>query len=243
MKWQDSTKVIITQKLHRIRNWEFQNMWNGMCTIEMIENLKIENSTKMWVCAISPYERFSHYRPKCIFEVMTESICHTFLLFSLYFSSFNRQYLKLVIMDISVFASKLFIYTLCFYSTSIRSYTRHEPKVRMLKTLFNIVEAPFKLFLNFDVCVVWWCSDEQINSQEYSSFEIYAVTIKIPTLYDWISPLNKWSGSPFIQTQQSMAKWVTFLSIFTSLKHLMVILRCNVFQGFILYTSLDQRHW
>ena len=28
-----------------------------MCTIEMIENLKIENSTKMWVCAISPYER------------------------------------------------------------------------------------------------------------------------------------------------------------------------------------------
>ena len=32
-------------------------MWNGMCTIEMIENLKIENSTKMWVCAISPYER------------------------------------------------------------------------------------------------------------------------------------------------------------------------------------------
>ena len=59
MKWQDSTKVggIITQKLHRIRNWEFQNMLNGMCTIEMIENLKIENSTKMWVCAISPYER------------------------------------------------------------------------------------------------------------------------------------------------------------------------------------------
>ena len=57
MKWQDSTKVIITQKLHRIRNWEFQNMWNGMCTIEMIENLKIENSTKMWVCAISPYEQ------------------------------------------------------------------------------------------------------------------------------------------------------------------------------------------
>ena len=32
-------------------------MLNGMCTIEMIENLKIENLTKMWVCAISPYER------------------------------------------------------------------------------------------------------------------------------------------------------------------------------------------
>ena len=29
----------------------------------------------------------------------------------------------------------------------------------------NIVEAPFKK-LNFDVCVVWWCSDGPINSQE-----------------------------------------------------------------------------
>ena len=28
-----------------------------MCTIEMIENLKMENSTKMWMSAISPYER------------------------------------------------------------------------------------------------------------------------------------------------------------------------------------------
>ena len=26
-----------------------------------------------------------------------------------------------------------------------------------LKTLFIIVEAPFKRLLNFDVCVVWWC--------------------------------------------------------------------------------------
>ena len=32
------------------------------------------------------------------------------------------------------------------------------------KTLFNIVEAPFKTILNFDVCVVWWCSDGPINS-------------------------------------------------------------------------------
>ena len=48
-----------------------------------------------------------------------------------------------------------------------------------LKTLFNIVEAPLKKWLNVDVCVVWWCSDGPINSQEYNSFEIYAVTIKI----------------------------------------------------------------
>ena len=39
-------------------------MWNGMCTIEMIENLKIENSTKMWMCAISPYGgRFRGFKP------------------------------------------------------------------------------------------------------------------------------------------------------------------------------------
>ena len=29
----------------------------------------------------------------------------------------------------------------------------------LLKTLFNIVEDRFKRLLNFDVCVVWWCSD------------------------------------------------------------------------------------
>ena len=46
MKWQDSIKVIITQNLHQIRNWEFHNMLNGMSTIEMIENLKIENLTE-----------------------------------------------------------------------------------------------------------------------------------------------------------------------------------------------------
>ena len=40
-----------------------------------------------------------------------------------------------------------------------------------LKTLFNIVEAPFKKVLNFDICVVWWCSDGPINSQEYKSLK------------------------------------------------------------------------
>ena len=49
----------------------------------------------------------------------------------------------------------------------------------MLKTLFNIVEGPFKKLLNFDVCVVWWSSDGPLNSQEYKSFGIYAVSIKI----------------------------------------------------------------
>ena len=57
-------------------------------------------------------------------------------------------------------------------------------------TYKNRLEYPFKdivltllrLHLNFfyfDVCVVWWCSDGPINSQEYKSFKIHAVTIKI----------------------------------------------------------------
>ena len=61
-----------------------------------------------------------------------------------------------------------------------------------LKTLFNIVEAPFiKLFMNFDVCVVWLCSDGSLNRQEYKSFEIYAVSIKksMTEYHHWINEL------------------------------------------------------
>ena len=47
------------------------------------------------------------------------------------------------------------------------------------KALFNIVEAPFKKLLNSDVCVVWWCSNGPVNSQEYKSFDFYTVSIKI----------------------------------------------------------------
>ena len=60
-----------------------------------------------------------------------------------------------------------------------------------LKTLFNIVEASLKKLWNFNVCVVWWCSDGPLNSQEYKSFEIYAVSLKISmTEYPyWINEL------------------------------------------------------
>ena len=60
-----------------------------------------------------------------------------------------------------------------------------------IKTLFNIVEAPFKKKLNFDVCVVWWCSTGPINSQEYNSFEIYTVSFKISMTeyHHWINGL------------------------------------------------------
>ena len=60
-----------------------------------------------------------------------------------------------------------------------------------LKTLFNIVEAPLKKWLNFDVCVVWWCSDGPLNSQEYERFEMYPVSIKIymTEYHHWINDL------------------------------------------------------
>ena len=61
-----------------------------------------------------------------------------------------------------------------------------------LKTLFNIVEAPFNKILEFFVCVVWWCSDGPINSQEYKSFEIYGVTIKSLSRYLWLNRLILW---------------------------------------------------
>ena len=51
------------------------------------------------------------------------------------------------------------------------------------------MKAPLKKKLNCDVCVVWWSSDGPINSQEYKSFEIYAVTIKISMTeyHHWIN--------------------------------------------------------
>ena len=61
MEWQDSIKVIITQKLHQIRNWEFHNMLYGMSTIEMIENLIIENLTENRVI-----RRFGWPPTKCV---------------------------------------------------------------------------------------------------------------------------------------------------------------------------------
>ena len=70
--------------------------------------------------------------------------------------------------------------------------------------LFNIVEAPFKQLLNFNGCVVWWCSDGPIYSQEYQSFEINAVTIKISMTeyHHWINGQTY----QFILTQQSMRR-------------------------------------
>ena len=107
----------------------------------------------------------------------------------------------------------------------------------------TVVEARLKKWLNFDVCVVLWCSDGSINSQGYKSFDMFCSHYQ--DIYDGISPLNKRSGSPFILAQQSMGGneygKSGHLSIFTVLKHLMMLLKCNFFQGFRF--TLDQRHW
>ena len=68
MEWQDSKKVIITQKLHQIRNWEFHNMLYGMSTIEIIENLIIENLTE-----IGWYDG-SDDRRRCFYQFVTFTI-------------------------------------------------------------------------------------------------------------------------------------------------------------------------
>ena len=112
-----------------------------------------------------------------------------------------------------------------------------------LKTLFNIVEAPlknfdvsYKLKKHFDVCVVWSCSDGSINSRECKSFEIDAVTI-----YDWMSSFNKQSGLPFTLIQQSMGKKGKsgHLSIFTYLKHLVMLLKYKFFRASFLHPIKD----
>ena len=66
-----------------------------------------------------------------------------------------------------------------------------------LKTLFNIVEAPFKKLLNFHVCVEWWYSDGPLNNQEYKSFDIYAVSIEISMTeyHHWVNDLRGISSS------------------------------------------------
>ena len=59
------------------------------------------------------------------------------------------------------------------------------------KTLFNIVMAPFKRWLNFDVCVVWWCSDGPVNSHEYKCIDFYLVTIKMSMAVFIIFPKSR----------------------------------------------------
>ena len=69
--------------------------------------------------------------------------------------------------------------------------------------------------------------------------ELIAVTIKI--IYDWTLPLNKRAFSAFLLTavvygENEYMHESGHLSIFTLLKHLMMLLKYNYFQGFIFKT-------
>ena len=79
-----------------------------------------------------------------------------------------------------------------FSLSSQNTSTQHQKKlITSLKTLFNIVEAPFNFFFLLWCLCCLWCSDGPINSQEYKSFEIYAVSIKISMTeyHHWINDL------------------------------------------------------
>ena len=66
----------------------------------------------------------------------------------------------------------------CKFESKISNETLHCFPDFLRHCLLNIVQARLLFFFNSDVCVVG-CSDGQINSQEYKSFEMYAVTGKI----------------------------------------------------------------
>ena len=89
-------------------------------------------------------------------------------------------------------------------SMNITDLHSSNEKYITLKALFNIVGAPFKRLLNFDVCVVWWCSDGPINSQEYNIFDIHAVTNKI-SMTEYHHWINRRAYHLF-STQQSMGR-------------------------------------
>ena len=114
---------------------------------------------------------------------------------------------------------------------------------RPLKTLFHLMETPLKKLLKlWCLCCMMmfrWTNKQPEIQKFWNLCGLYQ------DICDWISPLNKRSGWPFILTQQSMGRNVYGISghlqIFAFLKHLMVLLRCNFFQGFI-FTPY-QRHW
>ena len=80
-----------------------------------------------------------------------------------------------VLLDLPVlsFTLKSFQKNIWVFNSSFTSKVIAMLILPNLKTLFIIVEAPFKTKLNIDLCVAWWCSDGSMNSQEYKSFDIY----------------------------------------------------------------------
>ena len=110
--------------------------------------------------------------------------------------------------------------------------------MRTLKSLFNIVEAPFIFyFLNFDVCVVWWCLDGPINSQEYNVLT-FMRSLSILS----ITPLNKRSGWPFYSNSrlwEEINKMNPVTFYFHCFEALNAAFEVQFFQGFN-FTPISQ---
>ena len=110
------------------------------------------------------------------------------------------------------------------------------PSKFLLKTLFNIVEAWFKIIEQ--QCLCYMMMFRWINKQPGIQ-KLWNWCSHYQDIYDWISPLNKLSDLWFILTQQSMVEneygKSGNLSFFTYLKHLMMLLKYS-FSGLHFYT-------
>ena len=101
------------------------------------------------------------------------------------------------------------------------------------KTLLNIVEARLKkvveLWCRCCIMMFRWIS-KQPGVQKF-----WNLCSHYQGIYDWISPLNKRSGSWFNLTQQSMGGneygKSGYLSLCTLFKHLMMLLKCFFFKA------------
>ena len=92
------------------------------------------------------------------------------------------------------------------------------------KDIVYIVEAP--LFIFFTLMSVLHDDVQMDHSTARNTKDLKFMWSQ--DIYNWISPLNKQSGWPFILTQQSMGRieWYFWsLAHFRFLKHLMVFLR------------------
>ena len=112
-----------------------------------------------------------------------------------------------------------------------------------LKTLFNTVETGFKTLLNLRcLCCIMMFS--WINSQEWKSFEIDAVTSKI-SMTEYHHWINRQTYGLFLHSSllgyggKEYGIKSGHLCIFTSLKHLVILLKCSLFRASFLHLIKD----
>ena len=107
----------------------------------------------------------------------------------------------------------------------------------VLKTLFNIVEARFLKYVEL-WCLCCIMMFRRVNKQPGMQ-KFWELCCYYQDIYNWMSPFNKPSCSWFILTLQAIGGNECGISghlhIFTSLKHLIMLLKCS-FSGLHFYT-------